>query len=165
MFVKRQSPYVQRRFKIIISKNRKNNLKSKKISRKNLEKVFKKKKKKKRKGIFSKRWVDWFKIGVYVTLRHRGSFFCSVRDKTKLLLTTLTDRLPIVHGRTTSACHTCHSLSCKVFIRNQIFGHLRFNCGELLEFRLFHRLILTKTLQNLVKFYEVAGDKETGEWN
>ena len=48
---------------------------------------------------------------------------------------------------------------------NQIFGHLRVNCGKLLELRLFQRLILRKTLQNLVKFFEVTGDKETGEWN
>ena len=48
---------------------------------------------------------------------------------------------------------------------NQIFGHLRVNCGKLLELRLFQRLILRKTLQNLVKFYEVTGDKETGKWN
>ena len=63
------------------------------------------------------------------------------------------------HNSSTSYCayanyFSMSHMSCFI-LRNHIFSHFRVNSGELLEFRLFHRLIIRKTLQNFVKFYEV----------
>lgn len=82
------------------------------------------------------------------TLRDRDSdpfSFCSARDRQETS----------AHNRAIP-CHTCPSqvsmslVSCfsrETFTPNHIFGYFRFIRGELLEFRLFHRLLVRETTE------------------